>query len=131
VSPAGSARLLADAARRARGGKGAVLDGARVRQAPDLRTALAGVPATTVRTVDRGGVWGLTTSAGCPLLVAVDRRLALWDQVAELAPASVAAVEVYARLADVPPEFVGLLARAHGLAIPGCGLALLWTGNAR
>jgi hypothetical protein len=64
---------------------------------------------------------------GCPLLVAVDRRLATWDQVAELPPASVAAVEVYPRLGSVPAEFVGLLARAHGLGVPGCGLALVWT----
>lgn len=51
-----------------------VINSTLIRRSIQLRTAFAQVPFTSVRLAG-GGIWGLATMRGCPLLVAVDGRL--------------------------------------------------------
>jgi hypothetical protein len=109
-----------------------VVDSSAIQASLQLRTAFARVPFTQVGRMGFG-VWGLTRADGCPLLAAVDGRLTRWDEVIDLSPDYVLALEVYHRVARVPTEFQGLIAQARAMEMPGagCGLALVWTRNAR
>jgi hypothetical protein len=132
--PGGQAALLEGLARRRRLGLGAVLDSTFIRRSPRMDGVLRRVPFATVDTV-RGGVAALFTGTGCPMAVAVDDRLTEWDEVADLPPGYVVAMEVYRRTTQVPSRFQGHLVQAAGRARRGetvpCGLALVWTRAGR
>jgi hypothetical protein len=130
----GNAALLAAVAQRRRLGLGLSLDSSFIRLSPQMEGVLRRVPYAMVHTV-RGGVPGLFTVTNCPLAVAIDDRLTEWDEVADLPPNHVVAMEVYRRTTQVPSRFQGHLVQAArrvpiGGTLP-CGLALLWTRSAR
>jgi hypothetical protein len=108
-------------------GPGAFVDSTVLRRAFDLRGALTQVPFASVRRTGYG-TWALTNMRGCQLGVALDGRMAEWDEVVDLPPARVLAVEVY-RESQVPGEFYGLLRQVspRGGSGAGCGIALVWT----
>jgi hypothetical protein len=126
-----NAFVLDQIAWRRRLGLASVIDSTDIMQSVQLRTAFMRVPFTRVQP-GRQGTWQLAvtgpTGGPCPLLVAVDGRLTQWDEVTDLPPWYVLAVEVYRRTTLVPAEFQGLIAQAGGLP---CGLAVVWTRNAR
>ncbi len=129
-SPATS-RLFDDIARRRRVGFASVIDSTTIQRWPQLRTAIQQLPFVRLGSVG-AGVWGLVApNTGCVMPVAVDRRLADWEEVVDLPPDYVLAVEVYRRPQQVPAELQGLLAQAAGMGRPACGLALVWTRSAR
>jgi hypothetical protein len=130
---AANARLFDNIARRRRIGLGSVVDSTVIRQSAQLRTAFARVPFTQLVT-GRLGTWQLMTqtpSGPCTLLVAVDGRLTGWDEVTDLPPEYVLAIEVYRRDRQVPIEFLPMLSQASATGAGGCGLAAVWTRAGR
>jgi len=125
-----SSWLIDGIGRRKRLGLASVVDSTLILQSVQLRTAFARVPFTSVRTIP-GGMWGLTTTGGCPLPVALDGRLTQWDEVVDLPPWYVLAIEVYRRSSLVPIEFSGLMAQASVMGQRTCGLAVVWTRSGR
>ena len=125
-----NAWLLDGIGRRRRLGLASVVDSTLISRSVQLRTAFAQVPFTSVRTL-QAGTWGLSTMRGCPLLVAVDGRLTQWDEVVDLPPWYVLAIEVYRRMGLVPIELQGIVRQAAGAGQRGCGLAVVWTRAGR
>jgi hypothetical protein len=126
---AGRARLLSEVASRRRLGFGAFLDSAALRNAVDLRSAFLRLPNVVVRANTAATGWALTTGGDCAMIAVVDDRVTTWDEVNDLVPTQVTAVEVYPRASSVPGRFQGLLKQAEVLDRRGCGIAVFWTGR--
>jgi thioesterase domain-containing protein len=128
---AATTRLLDDVARRGRIAIASVIDSTNIQRWTQLRTAFQQVPFVTVRSLG-AGAWGLVApNTGCVMPVAVDHRLTEWEEVTDLPPDYVLAIEVYRRPRQVPAELQWLVTQAAASGRPACGLALVWTRSAR
>ena len=132
----GTAQMLAGVAARRRLTTNVVFDSTFIRQSLRMDGVLRRVPNASLKLAG-DGVLGLATANGCPIAVAVDNRITEWDEVTELPPGYVLAIEVYRRAAQVPGRFQGLLVQAsikHRSSsgdVEPCGLALVWTRAGR
>jgi hypothetical protein len=84
-----------------------------------------------MRSIPGSTGWALVTGADCRMAVVVDDRVTTWDDVNDLAPSQVLAVEVYPRAAAVPGRFQAHLAVSRVGDRNGCGIAIVWTVAAR